>query len=72
MVDRLRAALPERDEASIFWSYHAMIGAMVYVLADGGRMANLSGGTTDPKHVTDAIEQITQCILYGMLGGAGS
>jgi AcrR family transcriptional regulator len=68
VVDRLRAALPDRDEASLFWSYHSMIGAMVYVMADGGRMANVSGGATDPKNVADAIEQISQNVLHGLLG----
>jgi AcrR family transcriptional regulator len=40
----LASALPDRSAREIHWAYQFMVGAMVYVMADTGRIARLSEG----------------------------
>ena len=44
VVDSLTSALPGRSEQEIWWAYELMLGAMVYVMGDAGRIERLSGG----------------------------
>lgn len=43
-IDALRTALPEADEASLYWCYHYLSGALTLTLAQTGRIDGLSGG----------------------------
>jgi AcrR family transcriptional regulator len=49
VMEALRRALPERTIEEINWGYQAMLGAMVYTMADTGRISRLSGGLCDPE-----------------------
>ncbi|MEO0817454.1 MAG: TetR/AcrR family transcriptional regulator [Pseudomonadota bacterium] len=48
MVDQfiaaLRKALPDADEAALFWGYHCLSGALTLTFAQTGRLDSLSGG----------------------------
>ena len=44
LIDLLKRALPECDEADIFWGYHFVTGALMLTLARTGRIDKLSGG----------------------------
>ena len=43
-IGLLQRALPEADEADLFWSYHLFSGALMIVNAANGSIGNLSGG----------------------------
>lgn len=43
-MEKIRACLPDCDEADLFWSYHFLSGALTLTLAETGRIDNLSGG----------------------------
>lgn len=49
VIDALRRAMPDRSIEEINWGYQAMLGVMVYTMADTGRISRLSGGRCDPE-----------------------
>jgi AcrR family transcriptional regulator len=44
LIGLLKKALPDCDEADIFWGYHFVTGALMLTLARTGRIDKLSGG----------------------------
>ena len=68
VTERLRTLLPGRTAAEIHWAYHAIIGAMTYVMADGGRIARLSGGAAAPRDVDATIRHLVGFLLNGLRG----
>lgn len=44
LIDLLKKALPDADEADIFWGYHFVTGALMLTLARTGRIDKLSHG----------------------------
>ncbi len=44
LIDLLKKAMPECDEATIFWGYHFVSGAMTHNMARTGRLDELSDG----------------------------
>lgn len=49
VLEALQRALPDRTVEEINWGYQAMLGVMVYTMADTGRISRLSGGLCDPE-----------------------
>lgn len=49
VMDALQRAMPDRSIEEINWGYQAMLGVMVYTMADMGRISRLSGGRCDPE-----------------------
>ena len=49
VMDALREAMPDRSVEEINWGYQAMLGVMVYTMADTGRISRLSDGRCDPE-----------------------
>jgi AcrR family transcriptional regulator len=49
VIDALQRAMPDRTIEEINWGYQAMLGVMVYTMADTGRISRLSGGRCDPE-----------------------
>ena len=49
VMDALQRAMPDRSPEEINWSYQAMLGVMVFTMADMGRISRLSGGLCDPE-----------------------
>ena len=54
MLDAIGDALPDRSLEEVHWAYHVMLGAMVFIMADAGRIYRLSEGRCDPddEHAT--------------------
>lgn len=65
-LGQLAKALPDRSKAEIHWIYQILVGAMVYVMGDVGRIRRLSGGAADPEDVDGAIENILRILLDGI------
>lgn len=63
---QLALALPGRSKTEIHWAFQVLVGAMVYVMGDSGRMRRLSGGAADPDNVDQAIENILKILLDGL------
>ncbi len=64
-LSRLEGALPGADASSALWAYGAMIGAMLYMLAGGGRMSEATEGVVDPDDVKVCTGQLVAIALAG-------
>jgi AcrR family transcriptional regulator len=67
-IAALRSALPDRTEAEVVWGFQMLIGAMLYVMADNGRTAHLSGGAADPNDVDATVRYLVSLLLNGLRG----
>jgi AcrR family transcriptional regulator len=70
VVDSLTSALPGRTEQEIWWSYEFMLGAMVYVMGDAGRIERLSGGLCRPDDEEGAVRHMVAFLTAGVRHGA--
>ncbi|HVJ43850.1 MAG TPA: CerR family C-terminal domain-containing protein [Dongiaceae bacterium] len=66
VTSRLAVALPDRSTAEIHWIYQIIVGTMVYVMADAGRIRRLSNGTADPEDVEGTLEYLLPILLNGI------
>jgi AcrR family transcriptional regulator len=60
----LKAALPGLPEKDLYWRLHAMLGAMVYPLANPGRLARLTAGAFDPSDTEEALDQLVPLLAH--------
>jgi AcrR family transcriptional regulator len=65
----LRAALPELPAEDLHWRFHIMLGAMVYTLANPGRIQILTDGACDPSDPDAALDYLVP-MLSQMFRGA--
>ena len=70
VIEQIRAALPGRSAAAANWAYQAVIGTMVFVMADGGRIGRLSGGAADPKDMEATLRHLVAFFLTGLTSEA--
>lgn len=68
VMDALQRAMPERTVEEINWAYQAMLGVMVYTMADTGRISRLSGGRCNPDDematATHLVALMKAALLY--------
>jgi AcrR family transcriptional regulator len=69
VVEALRSALPTRTEAEIWWAYEFMLGAMVYVMGDAGRLERLTGGLCQPDDEAASVPHMVAFLTAGMRYG---
>ncbi len=65
LIGILKRALPEADEADIFWGYHFVTGALMLTLARTGRIDTLSNGLCR----SDDYEAVKQRMARFMAAG---
>jgi len=70
VVDALASALPGKSEAEIWWAYEFMLGAMVYVMGDAGRLERLTGGLCRPDDEEEAVRHMVAFLTAGFRHGA--
>lgn len=61
-IAALAAALPDLDEAAIAWRFHAMLGVMVYTMANPGRIQKLTDGACDPSDYLEAVDRLVPIV----------
>ena len=66
LMDALASALPDRSKREIAWAYQFMLGAMVFVMADTGRIERLSGGLCRPDDEASAVTHMVQFLTAGV------
>jgi len=66
VIGRLTELLPERSEAEIHWAYQLVIGIMVHVMSDSGRIRRLSDGAADPADPEETLRHLVPLLLHGM------
>lgn len=60
----ITAALPNLPEKDVYWRVHAMLGAMVYPLANPGRINRLTAGAFDPSDFEEALGQLVPLLAH--------
>jgi AcrR family transcriptional regulator len=70
VVKALASALPRRSKQEIWWAYEFMLGAMVYVMGDAGRIERLSGGLCRPDDEEGAVRHMVAFLTAGLRHGA--
>lgn len=68
VTEQLRLAMPHRSEAEIHWSYQMIIGVMVWIMADAGRISRLSGGLAEPDDTEGTLRHVLPMLLDGLRG----
>jgi AcrR family transcriptional regulator len=69
LLAALASALPGRSVQDIAWAYQFMLGAMVYVMSDAGRIARLSGGHCHPDDEEAAGAHMVAFLTAGIRSG---
>jgi hypothetical protein len=64
-VEALRKALPDCDDADLYWSYHFLSGALTLTFAETGRIDNLSGGTVHSSDLASVVERMPKFLAAG-------
>jgi hypothetical protein len=64
-IEALKHALPECDEADLYWSYHFLSGALTMTMAETGRIDNLSGGACKSTDMAAISARMPQFIAAG-------
>jgi AcrR family transcriptional regulator len=69
LLAALASALPGRSVQDIAWAYQFMLGAMVYVMSDAGRIARLSNGHCHPDDEDAAGAHMVAFLTAGIRSG---
>jgi AcrR family transcriptional regulator len=64
-IDALRHALPDCDDADLYWSYHFFSGALTMTMAETGRIDNLSSGACKSSDMAAINARMPQFIAAG-------
>jgi AcrR family transcriptional regulator len=64
-IEALRMALPEADDAALFWGYHCLSGALTLAFAQTGRLDKLSGGVCQSTDLRAAHGYIVDFVTAG-------
>jgi AcrR family transcriptional regulator len=67
-IDLLQKTLPSGDRADAGWAFQMIIGTMLFIMADTGRLKRLSDGACDPNDVDAALRHIVPLLLDGVRG----
>lgn len=66
LMDGLFASLPGRSVEEVNWGYQFMLGAMVYIMADTGRIERLSHGLCDPEDEVTTTAHIVSLAIAAL------
>jgi AcrR family transcriptional regulator len=67
-IDLLQKALPGADKARAGWAFQMIVGTMLFIMADTGRLKRLTAGACDPNNVDAALRYILPLLLEGVRG----
>jgi AcrR family transcriptional regulator len=66
VITRLASVLPDRSKAEIHWIFQILVGAVIYPMADGGRIRRLSRGAADPADIEATVATMINILLDGI------
>jgi AcrR family transcriptional regulator len=67
-IDLLQKTLPGGRRSDAGWAFQMIIGTMLFIMADTGRLKRLTGGACDPDDVDAALRHIVPLLLGGLRG----
>ena len=68
-LEALERAVPEVPRRDLEWRFHFLLGAMVYTMADNGRIQALTNGACDPSQVESALHYMIPFFAAGFRSG---
>lgn len=71
-IAALQALLPALPPAELAWRFHFLLGAMVYTMADPGRIQSLTGGLCDPGDADAALQHLVPFLAAGFRAPASA
>src|SRR5271154_2024141 len=71
-IDLLQKTLPGGNRADAGWAFQMIVGTMLFIMADTGRLKRLSGEACDPNDVDATLRHILPLLLDGVCGANGS
>lgn len=66
LLAELEECLPDWSRAEIHYAYNAMLGGMMFFLADTGCIRRLSGGAADPDRTEEAAQHLADLLVAGL------
>ena len=66
----MRRALPDRDEAELYWALHFALAMSHHTIREKERLTKLSEGKCDLNDVHDIIERVVSVSVMALTGGA--
>jgi AcrR family transcriptional regulator len=66
MMEAIAECFPDWSEAEVHWAYHTMLGPMMIVMMDTGRIARLSNGAVSSDNVDEAATHICAILTAGL------
>jgi AcrR family transcriptional regulator len=67
MIEALSIALPNHSRQEIAWAYQFMLGAMIYVMSDNGRIERISSGACRPEDEASVTDHMVRFLTAGIL-----
>jgi AcrR family transcriptional regulator len=67
-IDLLQQTLPGGNREDAGWAFQMIIGTMLFVMADTGRLKQLTGGACDPEDVDATLRHVVPLLLNGVRG----
>lgn len=64
-IATLQGLLPQLPPIEVTWRFHFLLGAMVYTMADNGRIQSMTDGMCDPGDSEQALKQIVPFLASG-------
>lgn len=68
LPESFRKIMPQLSDEAFYWRYYCVLGAMVYIESDTGRIDVMSGGKVDFSKPLDNIEHILSFLMWGLHG----
>ena len=66
MIDAIAECFPDWTVTEVNWAYQTMLGAMMVVMMDNGRIARLSDGAADSNDYETATKNIVAILTAGL------
>jgi AcrR family transcriptional regulator len=67
-IDLLQKTLPGGNRTDAGWAFQMIVGTMLFIMADTGRLKRLTGGACDPENVDATLSHIVPLLLDGVRG----
>ena len=65
-MEALRMALPDADDADLYWCYHCLSGALTLTFAQTGRLDKLSNGLCKSTDLEAAYQRMVDFVTAGI------
>lgn len=61
-LEALGRTLPDLPKQDLYWRFHCMLGALVYTMANPGRIQALTRNVCDPADVEEALDRLVPIV----------